>query len=390
METRKPETTPALDLSRRSLAGTTSQGEPDSSGRDGKPGPRRAIDGLERPPRQTRIGHLFALLHPESATGGVTPTAHPSLPSPSSSALAPDAAMALMVVGAVVGLAVLLPGTAPLSSNSFIRTPAALAFVGVIALQSGVWAMMALPLSRVVVALWRFVSDGKDRFRAVFAAAAFWALVWGSSNVPPRVESPLAGEAPKTNVLFCIGALLGALAVAGLGLVYGAAREHLPGPNREAGAAGPRADSQRAVDLYLTLHRYLLRLVVALGLMVAFAVLAGETLHVALLSGLQREPQNYPARAVVGYGLYGAALVAFVSLPYHLALRVFARRIRDVFYGVLAPGAVGYAERRRERFEVEQVLGLNIISMDVLRTSLAILAPVASGIVSLLLPQLRV
>jgi hypothetical protein len=79
--------------------------------------------------------------------------------------------MGLMLSGALFGLGVLLPGTAPRSSDSFIRTPAALVFVGVIALQSGVWAMIALPLSRMVVKLWRFVPNRRDRLRAVFAAA---------------------------------------------------------------------------------------------------------------------------------------------------------------------------------------------------------------------------
>jgi hypothetical protein len=339
------------------------------------------FDSEARRPHRARIGRGSMSAERFGAHDVLSPS---TLPTPHSAAPPPDLALGLMMIGAALAAAILLPGGLSGRSGRFLNTPTALAFAGVVALQMGAWALLTIPVWKMVKALWQCTRIRQNRVRALVVALAFGTLTLGPFLLSPNAETPFAGEAIRNDVLACIGAVLSMVVVLGIALTYGTAREHLPGANWE-GSSDRSVEERRwhAVRLYLTLHAYLLRLVMVLGFMTAFAILSGVTLHVALAAWYQRSPTNFPASAVFGWGLYATFVVALTSLPYVLALRGFAQRMKNEQYEVLPPGTDGYEKRQRERREVDQLLRLNVITLDALRGTLAVLAPVLTGLVSL-------
>jgi hypothetical protein len=289
-----------------------------------------------------------------------------------------------MMIGVGLAAAILLPGGLSGRSGRFLHSPEALVFAGVVALQLGAWALLAIPVWKMVRALWQCTRRRQNRVRALLVALAFGTLTLGPFLFSPNAETPFAGEAIRNDLLACIGAVLSMVVVTGIALTYGTAREHLPGTSGE-GSSHRSVEERRwhALRLYLTLHAYLLRLVMVLGFMTAFAILSGVTLHIALAAWYHRSPTNFPTSAVFGWGLYATFVVALTSLPYVLAQRGLAQRIKDQQYEVLPPGTDGYEKRQRERHEVDQLLRLNVITLDALRATLAVLAPVLTGLVSL-------
>jgi hypothetical protein len=312
--------------------------------------------------------------HPDRGVDPASATAW-SVPSP-------DVALALMILGVGVALAVMLPGALAGESLTFMRTPLAMVYVGVIAVQFGVWAIITVPLLNVAQRHWR-AKRLRHRVRAVAVAAGALALIAVPVILSPTAETKLRGEAVRSDVIGCIGALVLFLDVLGIALVYFVAREELPGVS---GTTPDEWDDARrkALHLYRGLHSDLHRLVMAMGIMAALAVLSAAALELALTSSLGHQPANFPASAIAYWGLYGAAVVAIVTLPYHFALRGNAHSIRETYYPSILPGETGYEERRRQRLEVNEFLGLNAFTLDTARTSVAVLAPLVSGLLPLL------
>jgi len=84
-------------------------------------------------------------------------------------------------------------------------------------------------------------------------------------------------------------------------------------------------------------------------------------------------------------GAYYTLLLGVAFVPAHLALQNAGRRIRDRTYPPLPLGADGYKARLDERSTADGVLGLDAGPGVALRQHVALLAPLAGGIVSALL-----
>ncbi len=98
-------------------------------------------------------------------------------------------------------------------------------------------------------------------------------------------------------------------------------------------------------------------------------------------------PADFPPEYVLLHGAYFTGLLALVYVPTYTRLVAAGGDILDSVFPVTAPGVElsRLAEWQSNRKSLEELLQLRTGALDNLRASVTILAPLASGTVSVLL-----
>jgi hypothetical protein len=148
-----------------------------------------------------------------------------------------------------------------------------------------------------------------------------------------------------------------------------------------------------------TLHDFLIhqarlkRFLGALGAILGLLVLAtaaqretvlayDHTLHCTPTCPKNFQPIDYGYQLVLIYGLFFSILIAAV---YHLSLTNVGNQIRDKFFADVPPSAPEWQERTANREKLGSLLELDIGPLGRLKARAAILTPLISGLVGLLL-----
>jgi hypothetical protein len=187
-----------------------------------------------------------------------------------------------------------------------------------------------------------------------------------------KVKSPLPGHYGKVTVVTWLGTLIALAAVAGIVRV-GRSAWSLEGVGRAGSALGP----------YLELRAHLRQFLLIAGAVVSGAVLAAGALQSAIdgYRGQTGRPE-----AVLLYGLFLSTLLAAAYAPAFNALRNAGECLLDELEPAPEPGAHNWPLPTPRRKELRTYLELDTGFVESLRIGLAVLAPLASGLVSVLLP----
>jgi hypothetical protein len=186
-----------------------------------------------------------------------------------------------------------------------------------------------------------------------------------------RIESPLPGHFGKATIVTWLGTAVALWAVAGMVRVGRAAWL----------LRGERAEAEE-LEAYLRLRDALRQFLFAAGAVVGGAVLVSGALQIAA-DGY--EEQTRQTEAVLLYGLLLSTLLAAAYAPPFGALRAAGERVLDRLEPppaeVEPDWPLGSTRRRALRAYLELDAGL----LQNLRVGIAVLAPLASGLVTLLL-----
>jgi hypothetical protein len=186
-----------------------------------------------------------------------------------------------------------------------------------------------------------------------------------------RIESPLPGHFGKATVVTWIGTAVALWAVAGMVRV---------------GRAAWRLRAEGAVSeelaTYLGLRDRLRYFLFAGGAVIAGAVLVSGALQIAAdgYAGQMRRTE-----AVLLYGLFLSTLLAAVYAPAFGALRDAGCRLLDRLEPAPTAGQPDWPLGTQRRNDLRAYLELDAGLFQNLRVGIAVLAPLASGIVTLLL-----
>jgi hypothetical protein len=186
-----------------------------------------------------------------------------------------------------------------------------------------------------------------------------------------QVKSPLPGHFGKVTVVTWVGTLVALVAVAGIVRVGRAAWSL-----EVVGRGAP------ALEEYLELRSRLRQFLLIAGAVVGGAVLAAGALANAIDG--YRGQMGRPESALV-YGLFLSTLLAAVYAPAFAALRGAGERVLEELEPSLEPGDDGWPLGTPRRRELRAHLELDAGLVESLRVGVAVLAPLASGLVSLLL-----
>lgn len=188
-----------------------------------------------------------------------------------------------------------------------------------------------------------------------------------------QVRSPLPGHFGKITVVTWLGTLTALIAVAGIVRV-----------GRAAWSLRAEGRGAAALETYLQLRSHVRQFLVIAG-----AAVAGASLSAGALQNAVEGYRGQAARpaAVLFYGLFLSILLAVVYAPAFAALRTAGERLLDELEPSPTPKKPEWPLGSPRRKELRAYLQLDAGLMDSLRVGVAVLAPLTSGLVSLLLPS---
>jgi hypothetical protein len=299
--------------------------------------------------------------------------------------------IALALVGGSVGLLVLVVagiGPTPLVHSAQFRF-----WVFLIALQTALWALgagflLSPPVRTPLAGLW---SDARDSVAGNVLAAAVPLVGFAVlASLRSSVHYPMPYHHTKVLVLTLIGSAVALVGVAELILVKVALQ-------REK-ARGTLSDIERFLELRTVLQRVL----TVEGVILGAAILATGALRNAVLAYahyLQTHPvylhehphqaaylhATFPHEYVLAYGAYLSLLLALFYAPVYFRLLDIGRKNVDAASKLPEPSSPDWVASYEKRKKLEEHLQLEVTTTASFRAGVAILAPLASALVALLL-----
>lgn len=187
-----------------------------------------------------------------------------------------------------------------------------------------------------------------------------------------QVRSPLPGHFGKVTVVTWLGTLLALVAVAGIVRV-----------GRAAWSLQVQERGADALAEYLELRSQLRQFLLIAGAVVAGAVLAAGALQSAA-DGYRN--QTGAPESVLLYGLFLSTLLAAAYAPAFGALHKAGEDMLDELQRRPTPGDPDWPLETPRRRDLRAYLELDAGLIESLSVGVAVLAPLTSGLVSLLLP----
>jgi hypothetical protein len=285
----------------------------------------------------------------------------------------------LAVAGALVVLLVLfadaLVGT-PLwtqytdDRRQALRGPRWSLWIALLVGQGALWGVLLSLLLRAHVRL-RAEASWRDLLATLSPLIVLSAIV-DVVRYSTQVRSPLPGHFGKVTVVTWLGTLVALVAVAGIVRV-----------GRAASSLDVEGRAAAALEAYLNLRSNLRQFLLIAGAVIAGAVLAAGALQSAV-DGYRN--QTGRPEAVLVYGLFLSTLLAAAYAPAFGALRNAGERVLEAVEPTPKPGDDDWPLGTPRRRELRAYLELDIGLVESLRVGVAVLAPLASGLLSLLLP----
>jgi hypothetical protein len=289
--------------------------------------------------------------------------------------------LVVFLLGASVGLLVLFADRGCWDHEQIVaaRSGAVVLWSALMCTQTGLWALALAWLYPTMRKLpWEYGRENRGEVvgSSVVILAIIVALaVWGM--VHPMWPNYFEGHAIKLGVLTILGGLVGIVAASGVWFVHGGlkllARQDL--------------GSDESLKTFLSLQGAAGRFLGVLGAIIGLLVLSTGAQRRAVLSYSDQMNLHtqYGFELVLVYGFLFTILVAAVYLPTYLTLTDVGNRIRDAVFPPVPVGRPEWMDRMVQREKLGQVLGLEQGPVGRLKASVAILTPLLSSLVGLLL-----
>lgn len=291
----------------------------------------------------------------------------------------PLVVLMLAVVGAGGAVMLLLVGSeSTVQSRAFVRSSGFVPWAAVIAVQAAFWLVVAVPLWREVVHIYRRTRPSA----AIWVIPALLLIVIGSLAVtsPARALAwPLVGHHLKVWILTGAAVMgIGVPAIFGICLVQDRVRRHTPAELDES-------DIRLAVEARAQIRRFLGLAGAAIGL----AVLASGALQRAVVPQFVPEA-DLPPSSVFLYGAFFTAILTVVYLPAHLSLRRLCADLRERWFpleSIPSPSDDAFGTWLEGRKRIDGVTQAEQSAAQQLQAAVFVLTPLLSGILGSLVPK---
>jgi hypothetical protein len=307
----------------------------------------------------------------------------------------PWSVVLLALVGASLPLAIIYWGhwtrPFPPSARPFTATGQFDLWLFLLAAQTALWALALIPLTTSLRALWRFGRGQWYRIAASTTMLALGILVVVVVTVSRASERPypLPSHVLKLTIIVLIGSMVALVGGMTMALVNAALRA----------LAQTDLDTERAkrnsAQTLLMLRDCLQRMLGVEGAIIGAAVLATAGLRNAVLAygaTVGAHPLLYPHTPVPHFPpeevlIYGAAFSALLALfwaPIYGRMTTVATRICDAFAPPVASDE-SWTNWEERRTSIAEYLGLTTSATANFRSTVAILTPLLSALLGLLL-----
>lgn len=283
------------------------------------------------------------------------------------------ALVALALAGAAIGIGVVWLGS--FGPTRFAGSGPFRLWQFMIAAQSALWAIAAaafliLANQKILERAW---PDARRTVVAYVVAAAI--PLYGSVAIVALradVNNPLADHRWKLPSLYTVGTTVALIGVAVLALIKGCLQD--------GGAGGTAADIARYIDL----RRLLQRVLTIEGAILATAVLAAGALRNAVVAFTHHQ-SDYPRELVLIVGAYYTLILALLYAPVYAKLLQVGRANLNAACPLVEPASTEWLAAYEKREKLGQYLQLEVTAGSSFQAGIAILAPLASALVALLL-----
>lgn len=294
-------------------------------------------------------------------------------------------AMGLAMVGAAFCVACIVCGDSSFG-ESVQKSPLMLVWAVLIG-TTGALSFAGLTAgARACTSGWKRITEKRHRRWLVGTICLLVILLSGmpifAQQYPLDVRWPL-GEHHSTRIaVITIAVLLPALtAIVGMWFTAVAAFDSLDKDKRNL-------KPQFEIALHLELSRRLQSLLWFVGIVIGCAVLSTGTLRRAMIEGPWAREHTFPQELVLAYGAYYTLLLIVSYLGPHMLMRRAGDRLVD--YLADSDGTkrdkLAAIEWQQQRAKLAAMLNLGSSLQESLIGTLAILAPIVGGLLSLALP----
>lgn len=248
------------------------------------------------------------------------------------------------------------------------------------------WAAVIMPIWRILRSLqpladlkWRIMRR-KMWWKIMLApilsflslGILFWILLSSSSRLSPKCNDyGFLHSYTKTTILTISGYCIALMAAIGLLLIC-----------IDLATLERDADDKNRISRYIERRRHSLRLLTILGVMMGLATLGfGAKRNAILAMGQTCQPDFLPARVFL-LALYLTILLALTFFPTYAALLRTGRKLVCDLLPMPSPSDKDWPNWYEKQKNLEELLRLSVT--ENLRAGVAILAPIAGSLISLL------
>jgi hypothetical protein len=267
------------------------------------------------------------------------------------------------------------------TARAFVHEQEFLVWLAVVCLEGASFAIGGLLVARLLIRFWKY---GSGRWRGIGASVGVLLFLMGTFVAVSRTQgvdfskAVIPGIPWRTGILTAFGVVVALGAAVGMWLVH-AAVDHVV--NKES--SPPQAKLERFAELRDDMKILLAIQAAILG----GAILGAGALRNAVLKGAN--PPDFPGEAVLVYGLFLSGLVALCFIPTQARISRLGRDLRQRSLEPMPPpDDPQWGEWYGRRKAVGEMLDLDVTALQSFRAGVAILAPLASGLLTLLLGEI--
>jgi hypothetical protein len=302
--------------------------------------------------------------------------------------------LVLGVLGAAVGFGILFAdyvfGSFDGVDQKFLGQPNTIFWISVVCAQAALWAVIAVPVSQALCELTPLEHPGRARLAGAVLTVVALLFVLGSHRAAPNYPLPHHGF--KVFLLSAWGYGVALLAAVAIWRIHGEVSDAI---------AQRRQPTASDVSSLLRRRRLLNRMLAIQGGILGAAIISTGALRQALLAWndyLNDHPvyrklhpdaavAEFPYVYVLIYGAFFSALLALIYAPAFARVQAHGRKLQDEAVPLASPTDLSFSEKYQRRKDLGELLQLEMTTTASFRAGVAILAPLATSILGLVLSK---
>jgi hypothetical protein len=263
------------------------------------------------------------------------------------------------------------------TTHAFTRTGQFKLWVGLLMLESGIWALALVPLCNFVRSHWQY-RNSRSVGSVLAVLITLSAVLVGVTFGEPARRYPLPAHAAKLIAIQLVGFAVALVGVAAMALINSELRQV------DAEELNTKLEVREAAAGLVRLRAEIQQLLLIEGVIIGAAVLATAGLRNAILAWSKHPNPPFPAGDVLAYGAAFSIVLALFWGPIFIRSNAVASSIRDRAMRGRDTDSP-FLQWKQEQDGWGAYLGLQTSIVDSARNVIAILAPVLSAALGVLL-----
>lgn len=265
-------------------------------------------------------------------------------------------------------------------SVAYTNTPEFVVWLFLIFVIFALYAIIAIPLWRNVTYYKIYLRKNRSLILPLLIVILLFFVpdVFARTTYFSDLTFPLAHQEDKIFLVLLLGVICVTIpSVLTMWLIQIAAREELPKEDF----------TTHHIERYLQMRDNLTIIMLIQGSMIGLAILSAAALRQSLIAVSVVPINAFPTLLTLMYGAFFTFFLTAMYLPAYLTLLEIGQKMRDTLYALPHPTDASWHDVLSNRKEFEDLLQLKTTDYQNIQANFAVLVPLFSGIVSILLAK---